>query len=101
MTCTTCHDPHVAQDELPADHFSASCQSCHGPDEHQGSCSRPGTASPAEAMTGDCVSCHIRSGGTSDIPHVSFTDHWIRRTPPPATGGPTEVGVEGDGRSGW
>ena len=96
MTCTTCHDPHVANAQLPADHFNASCQSCHGPDEHQGACSRPGTASVAEAMTGDCVSCHLRTGGTSDIPHVSFTDHWIRRAPPPSTGGSTQVGVEGD-----
>ena len=96
MTCTTCHDPHVANAQLPADHFNASCQSCHGPDQHQGACSRPGTAGLAEAVTGDCVGCHLRTGGTSDIPHVSFTDHWIRRDPPPSTGGSTEVGVGGD-----
>ena len=98
MTCTTCHDPHVATAQLPADSFNASCQSCHGTDGHLDACSRPGAAGLAEAMTGDCVSCHLRTGGTSDIPHVSFTDHWIRRDPPPSSGGASqgEVGVGGD-----
>ena len=38
-------------------------------------------------MSGDCVSCHMRTAGTSDIPHVAFTDHWIRRDPPPSAEG--------------
>ena len=95
MTCTTCHDPHVATAQLPGDAFNLACQTCHGPSAHLDACSRPGTATVAEAMTGDCVSCHLRTGGTSDIPHVSFTDHWIRREPPPSSGGSTEVGVGG------
>jgi tetratricopeptide (TPR) repeat protein len=33
-------------------------------------------------MAGDCVACHMQKSGTSDIPHVLFTDHWIRRTLP-------------------
>ena len=84
MTCTTCHDPHLPNAELPADHFDLACQSCHGAEgaAHDVACSRPGVASLAEAMTGDCASCHMRRAGTSDIPHVSFTDHWIQRTPP-------------------
>ena len=88
MTCTTCHDPHQPTAELGADWFNSVCQSCHGggegPDDHGAFCERPGVGSPAEAMTGDCVSCHMQVGGTSDIPHVSFTDHWIRRELPPA-----------------
>ena len=90
MTCTTCHDPHVANDELPEDHFNVACQSCHtaGSDTagaaHDAVCSRPDTSGLEEAMTGDCASCHLRRAGTSDIPHVSFTDHWIRRDPPPS-----------------
>lgn len=32
-------------------------------------------------MTGNCVSCHMQEGGTSDVPHVIFTDHWIRKQP--------------------
>ena len=83
MTCTTCHDPHRPTSELSPDHFAAACRSCHSADAHVEVCSRPGVETVAEASTGDCVSCHMRKAGTSDIPHVSFTDHWIRATPPP------------------
>jgi Tfp pilus assembly protein PilF len=34
-------------------------------------------------MTGNCVDCHMQKGGTSNVPHVTFTDHWIRRAPEP------------------
>ncbi len=84
MTCTTCHDPHLPAEVQPS--FNATCQSCHGGDgggsAHEALCTRPAAGSPAEAMTGDCVSCHMQTGATSDIPHVSFTDHWIRRRLP-------------------
>jgi len=96
MTCTTCHDPHVPTAELPPDHMSAACQSCHATGTgaaHADACSRPdaphGTGLPD---TADCASCHMRRAGTSDIPHVSFTDHWIRRDPPPPReGGPEQI----------
>ncbi|NNF59410.1 MAG: tetratricopeptide repeat protein [Rhodothermaceae bacterium] len=84
LTCTTCHDPHQPTAELGADHFNAVCQSCHGGEAHDAVCARPAADSRIEAMTGDCVSCHMRTSGTDDIPHVTFTDHWIRRTLPPA-----------------
>ena len=85
MTCTTCHDPHTPTAQLPADHFNQTCASCHGPSAHLDACSRPDAETPTEAVTGNCVSCHMRTAGTSDIPHVSFTDHWIRRDPPPSS----------------
>ncbi|HEX9950368.1 MAG TPA: multiheme c-type cytochrome, partial [Rubricoccaceae bacterium] len=99
MTCTTCHDPHVAQAELPPDTYSAACRSCHTPEPsgavtpgHGPLCDRAGATTPALALSGDCASCHMRRAGTSDIPHVSFTDHWIRKNPPPGrAGGPTET----------
>ncbi|MEM1041714.1 MAG: tetratricopeptide repeat protein [Bacteroidota bacterium] len=85
MTCTTCHDPHQPTAELDPDAFNLACQSCHGGEaEAEPVCERPEAETVAEAMTGDCVSCHLQVGGTSDIPHVSFTDHWIRRELPPA-----------------
>lgn len=95
MTCTTCHDPHQPVAELPEDHFNAVCQSCHTPEavdlgaagvEETTApvCSRDAAHSAIEAMTGNCVRCHLQKSGTSDIPHVTFTDHWIRRTLPPA-----------------
>ncbi len=84
LTCTTCHDPHRSTASMDPDHFNATCRSCHDSDAHTAECTRPGVSSPAEAMTGNCVSCHMQRGGTSDIPHVLFTDHWIRRTLPPS-----------------
>ena len=97
MTCTTCHDPHQPTAELSEDHFNAVCQSCHSPGRPPNPaaelgateaevlvCGRDGAHSVEEAMTGNCVSCHLQKSGTSDIPHVTFTDHWIRRTLPPA-----------------
>ncbi len=86
MTCTTCHDPHQPTAEFGPDAFNATCRSCHdgGEDQAEPVCERPEVETIAEAMTGDCVSCHLQVGGTSDIPHVSFTDHWIRRELPPA-----------------
>lgn len=91
MTCTTCHDPHVSVRELGPDHFNQTCVGCHNTGSEAVLCSRPAQATgspqkvvPAEAMSGNCVGCHMQKGGTSDIPHVRFTDHWIRRRLPPA-----------------
>ncbi|HYE95725.1 MAG TPA: tetratricopeptide repeat protein [Rubricoccaceae bacterium] len=83
LTCTTCHDPHQPVAEADPDAFNAACRTCHRTNAHADLCARPGARTPADAMTGDCVSCHMRKSGTSDIPHVAFTDHWIRRRPPP------------------
>lgn len=87
MTCTTCHDPHVPVADLGNSHFNAICAGCHasgGTEGQVGVCGRESAHTEVEAMTGDCVACHLRSSGASDIPHVTFTDHWIRRELPPA-----------------
>lgn len=76
MTCTTCHDPHVPVSETITGSYSATCQSCHQASP-QTLCARP-VQIESDRVTGDCVSCHMQKGGTSDIPHVAFTDHWIR-----------------------
>jgi tetratricopeptide (TPR) repeat protein len=34
----------------------------------------------AEAAS-KCINCHLQKSGTKDIPHVSSTDHWIRKNP--------------------
>lgn len=92
MTCTTCHDPHQPAELLPEEHYRQACLGCHGSEEadrvpasgsHAGLCSRPDAATPEEAGSGECVACHMRRGGTSDVPHVTFTDHWIRKDPGP------------------
>ncbi len=95
MTCLTCHLAHTPGDEVPASFYRDRCVACHAgePEPPPGAgdlCSRAGVASPEEARSGDCVSCHLTAGGTSDVPHVRFTDHWIQRVPRPPL--PPEAG---------
>jgi tetratricopeptide (TPR) repeat protein len=85
MTCSTCHAPHTPDAELPPDHYDTRCVSCHTAGSHGSDrlCTRPEVDAGADPSEGSCVSCHMQSGGTSDVPHVRFTDHWIRRVPGP------------------
>lgn len=115
MTCNTCHDPHQSAAVLPENYYNTKCQNCHtGNDDAPAAhtCARPGTESAEVAVTGNCISCHMQKGGTSDVPHVSFSDHWIRKDPGPpldpdeaktvfeTTEPITLVGLQQEGRSG-
>lgn len=71
LACTTCHDPHRPQSDEAA---KSACVQCHQPGHTKG-CSEPKHAEKR------CADCHLRRAGTSDIPHVTFTDHWIRTRP--------------------
>ncbi|QXD14876.1 tetratricopeptide repeat protein [Rhodocaloribacter litoris] len=82
MTCTTCHDPHRPKALLPPDHYNRACLQCHDAG-HEAICTRPEADAPARAASGNCVGCHMQQGGTTNVPHVVFTDHWIRRRPGP------------------
>ncbi len=88
MTCTTCHAPHPPDGELPPYHFNQQCLSCHMDREHEvgqpGACGRKDLGPGDDPLSGDCVSCHMPSGGATDVPHIQATDHWIRRDPGPA-----------------
>jgi len=75
LTCTTCHDPHKSISQTEVDVFSRQCQSCHQSGMEK-LCSEERDKLSAE--NNNCISCHMPSGGTSDIPHVSFHDHNIR-----------------------
>ena len=83
MTCTTCHDPHTPADAFADADYNQTCQSCHEQPEQQTLCARPEATTPEIATRGNCVSCHLQRGGTDDVPHVTFTDHWIRKNPAP------------------
>lgn len=74
LTCTTCHDPHKSISLTDTMVYVRQCQSCHKPNTFM--CTAP--ESQQMARNGNCVSCHMPRGGTSDIPHVTFTDHKIR-----------------------
>lgn len=89
MTCATCHDAHEPAAATTTAEYNTTCKSCHGGERSaEPVCARPGApsgrpVSREEAMTGNCVDCHMQKGGTSNVPHVTFTDHWIRRRPAP------------------
>lgn len=70
LTCSRCHDPHHVDD---ARSQRAACLGCH----------QPADCGSAHGLAPDakCADCHLRKGGTSDIPHVTFTDHFIRKVP--------------------
>lgn len=80
LWCGTCHDPHsVPQDDEKAAYFRNKCLGCHQPSDCRG-------ALPAREANGDnCTACHMPRNPPSDVDHVVFTDHSIRRRPAPAT----------------
>jgi len=71
MTCITCHNPHQVQQK----NYNDACQKCHT--------SKSTVCKASEQIQKsknfDCSGCHLPKSGTSDIPHVSFTDHYIRK----------------------
>lgn len=75
LTCTTCHDPHKSINATDTLVYIRQCGTCHR-EQKEILCTAPAHAQ-AE-MGGNCITCHMPSGGTSDIPHVSFHDHKIR-----------------------
>ena len=82
LQCTTCHDPHRPASEIVGGR-NASCGKCHG----ASACKRSQHGGPMAGHTAgpaDCVSCHMVTQGTTDVPHTTATDHFIRRHLPKA-----------------
>ena len=76
MWCGSCHDPHTTpQATEKAAYFRGKCLSCHKVQD----CHAPAAARSANGDS--CTACHMPRGPTSDIQHVVFTDHSIRRRP--------------------
>ena len=65
MSCISCHDPHHSVRKTSSDHFNNKCASCHD------------VCAEKPSLNLDCVSCHMPESSSSDIPHVSITDHKI------------------------
>jgi hypothetical protein len=73
LTCITCHHPHVSVRDTGREKYNQACRSCH---QKQG-CSAP--LAERQARGDDCAGCHMPRSGSIDIPHVSITDHYIRK----------------------
>ena len=63
MTCITCHNPHKSITTLSTDYFDNKCMQCHDVCKVE--------------ETQNCTSCHMPKSSSSDIPHVSISDHKI------------------------
>ncbi|MDX2173521.1 MAG: tetratricopeptide repeat protein [Bacteroidota bacterium] len=94
MTCITCHNPHVSVKETNKNVFNDACNNCHhdNTEENKGTqeiketgtklfCSDKTVIHKTKNLgqTTDCVSCHMPVSGSTDIPHVSVHDHYIRK----------------------
>lgn len=75
FTCISCHDPHVSVRNTRSIVFNQTCTSCHS--NGQTTCSAK--TSELKKENNNCVKCHMPSSGTSDIPHVTVHDHYIRK----------------------
>ncbi|MGB1050135.1 MAG: tetratricopeptide repeat protein [Rhodothermales bacterium] len=78
MTCLTCHDPHKPIEET-REQVNATCQNCHSGQADTISalmCTDPTVV--AGTNTATCASCHMPQAGSTDIPYIRITDHFIR-----------------------
>jgi hypothetical protein len=84
LWCGTCHDPHsvVPDDNERAAYYRNKCLGCH-------TAADCGGARTARQANGDnCTLCHMVRNPPSDVDHVVFTDHSIRRRPAAAASSP-------------
>ena len=76
LTCVTCHNPHVSVKVTGKEVFNNACQNCHN-SSNQVLCAEK--QSIRNKKQDNCVSCHMPNSGSTDIPHVSVHDHYIRK----------------------
>lgn len=75
LRCEHCHPAHRLSPKDPGP-YNRVCLRCHSLQ----ACTRPARSAAEHRSEKDpCTDCHMRWGGTSDIPHVTTIDHWIRR----------------------
>jgi hypothetical protein len=81
LWCGTCHDPHsVPGANEKAAYFRGKCLTCHQASD----CRVPQSSRLANGD--NCAACHMPRNPPSDIDHVVFTDHSIRRRASPPGG---------------
>lgn len=80
LTCVTCHNPHVSVKVTGAETFNNACKNCHGGNNNKvTSMACTEKESVRQLKNDNCASCHMPRSGTIDIPHVTSTDHYIRK----------------------
>ena len=68
LTCTQCHNPHKRDKAFAR---RAACLECHKAND----CG----SEHGLSVDSQCSECHMNRGETRDIPHVNYTDHYIRK----------------------
>lgn len=89
FTCISCHDPHISVRQTNLQKFNDKCMSCHS--SGKSDCSL--TPDKRLQSQNNCVKCHMPSSGTSDIPHVTVHDHYIRKPSSPESNKGTLIGL--------
>jgi predicted CXXCH cytochrome family protein len=85
LTCTTCHDPHLAVEPARRmEHYRSACLECHA----DRGCKLDLAARQTKSQD-DCVACHMPKAAT-EVPHLAFTHHQIGRHPLTARNGRPE-----------
>lgn len=87
MTCVTCHNPHVSVKKTSKNIFNDACNSCHSVNgKSELRCTDKKVIAAMKVQRGavsaeftNCVNCHMPVSGSTDIPHVSVHDHYIRK----------------------
>ena len=64
VNCISCHNPHKSVTTMEDNYFNNKCVSCHANCEET-------------VVNTNCISCHMPKSSSSDIMHVSITDHNI------------------------
>jgi hypothetical protein len=84
MSCMTCHEMHSPpSDAERVAYYRGKCLSCHIGEPF---------ATKHHAENPDCTNCHMPKTGSTNIAHVAWTDHRIRRTPDPVSNQEPELG---------
>jgi len=90
MGCVSCHDPHEKPPpEKQTAFYRKACLNCH----KDKSCSLPLPQRLAKNREDSCVACHMTSFATSNVQHVSSTDHRVPRKPLPRHIGDGPIGM--------
>ncbi len=74
LNCISCHNPHVSVRATGNEFFNNKCKSCH---QDKNECTL--SLKQRKEKADNCVTCHMPKSGAVDIPHVSITDHYIRK----------------------
>ena len=92
LSCVSCHDPHVKPEPKDSVQFyRGRCMTCHE--------TKKCAAAPAErtAQADSCIACHMPTRGSSNVVHLSITDHQIPRLPGKSASNPKKSGSQNSG----